>query len=54
MVVASGASPILMGALIDLGVPMSWQAFGCMIYIAVASLLTVGLRTEHSMAEKSD
>ncbi|MGK9165429.1 MFS transporter [Inquilinus limosus] len=44
VVVASGASPILMGVLIDLGVPLSWQALGCLIYIAVASLLAAGLR----------
>lgn len=44
VVVASGASPILMGVLIDFGMPLSWQAFGCMLYIALASLLAAGLR----------
>jgi hypothetical protein len=39
LVVASGASPIVMGFLIDWGVPLRDQALGCLIYIVIASLL---------------
>jgi MFS family permease len=38
-VVASGASPSLMGLLIDRGVPLSTQALGCLAYILFASAL---------------
>jgi MFS family permease len=43
-VIASGASPILMGLLIDWGVPLSWQALGCCVYAIAASVLTLGVR----------
>jgi MFS family permease len=39
LVVASGASPIVMGYLIDWGVPLRDQAAGCLLYIIAASLL---------------
>lgn len=39
LVVASGASPILMGVLIDMGVPLSTQAWGGLLYMVGASLL---------------
>jgi hypothetical protein len=39
LVVASGASPIVMGFLIDWGVPLRDQAAGCLIYILIASAL---------------
>ena len=38
-VVASGASPIVMGLLIDRGVPLGAQALGCLAYIVLASAL---------------
>jgi MFS family permease len=39
LVVASGASPIVMGFLIDWGVPLRDQAAGCLVYILIASAL---------------
>jgi predicted MFS family arabinose efflux permease len=39
LVVASGASPIVMGFLIDWGVPLRDQAAGCLLYILIASAL---------------
>ncbi|WP_376711382.1 MFS transporter [Pseudochrobactrum lubricantis] len=41
MVVASGASPIMMGLLIDAGIPLTWQALGCCVYTLTASALTL-------------
>jgi MFS family permease len=43
VVVASGTSPIVMGALIDLGVPLRLQALGCALGVTAASLLARGL-----------
>lgn len=40
-VIASGASPIIMGVLIDAGIPLSWQAFGCCAYVVFASIATI-------------
>lgn len=37
LVVASGASPVVMGYLIDWGVPLREQAAGCLAYILIAS-----------------
>jgi MFS family permease len=37
-VVASGASPIAMGLLIDAGIPLAWQALGCCGYVVAASI----------------
>ena len=48
MVVASGASPIMMGLLIDAGIPLSWQALGCCVYTLIASLLTLRVRRKYS------
>lgn len=45
LVVASGASPVVMGYLIDLGVPLSVQAFGALVYILAASALSVRVAT---------
>ncbi|MFN3511950.1 MAG: MFS transporter [Phenylobacterium sp.] len=39
LVIASGASPILMGVLIDRGIPLSAQAGGAILYMLAASLL---------------
>lgn len=43
LVVASGASPILMGALIDAGVSLSVQAWGAAAYLVAASFLATRL-----------
>lgn len=40
-IVAAGASPVLMGYLIDWGVPLGRQALGCLAFIIVASLLAL-------------
>ena len=40
-VLASGASPIAMGLLIDAGVPLSLQALGCCAFSLAASALTL-------------
>lgn len=42
-VIASGASPIIMGVLIDAGIPLSWQALGCCAYTLLASTIARGL-----------
>lgn len=42
-VIASGASPIIMGILIDAGIPLSWQALGCCAYVVFASIATIGV-----------
>ncbi|MBB6178066.1 MFS transporter [Pseudorhizobium flavum] len=44
-VLASGASPIVMGLLIDAGVSLSLQALGCFVYSIGASLVALGVRT---------
>jgi MFS family permease len=41
LIVASGAAPLVMGYLLDLGVPLRIQALGCLIYIALASAFAV-------------
>jgi predicted MFS family arabinose efflux permease len=46
VVVASGTSPIVMGALIDLGVPLRLQALGCAAGVTAASLLARALKGE--------
>jgi Arabinose efflux permease len=43
-VLASGASPIIMGLLIDAGVSLSLQAFACCVYSIGASLVALGVR----------
>jgi MFS family permease len=40
-VIATGASPILMGMLIDRGIPLSAQALGCCAYVALSSVLAL-------------
>lgn len=48
-VIASGASPIIMGILIDAGIPLSWQALACCAYAVLASAATIGvMRTKSS------
>lgn len=42
-VIASGASPIVMGVLIDAGIPLSWQALGCSAYAVLASIIAIGV-----------
>lgn len=42
-VLASGASPVIMGILIDSGVPLSLQALACMLYMVCASLVALRL-----------
>jgi predicted MFS family arabinose efflux permease len=42
-VIASGASPIVMGMLIDAGIALSWQALGCCAYAVLASVTTIGV-----------
>ncbi|XUK75713.1 MFS transporter [Erwinia rhapontici] len=44
--VASGASPVIMGVLIDHHVTMRLQAMICLIYIISASLLSTRIKTE--------
>lgn len=39
-VVASGASPVIMGILIDQGITLRFQALGCLAFIFIASLLS--------------
>ncbi len=39
-VIASGASPVVMGLLIDQGVSLQAQALGCFVYMVLASLLS--------------
>ncbi|HBQ80940.1 MAG TPA: MFS transporter [Erwinia persicina] len=43
-VIASGASPVIMGVLIDHHVPMRMQALFCLIYILGSSLLATRIR----------
>ncbi|WP_426130834.1 MFS transporter [Pararhizobium sp. PWRC1-1] len=43
-VVASGASPILMGLMIDAGITLSVQALGCCVYTLLASTIAVGVQ----------
>ncbi|MBD3813864.1 MAG: MFS transporter, partial [Betaproteobacteria bacterium] len=45
-VIASGASPIIMGLLIDVGIPLAWQALGCCTYCVTASLIAAGVRRQ--------
>jgi MFS family permease len=49
LVVASGASPIVMGYLIDWGMPLRLQAAGCLVYVLAASALTT--RLPHRVVE---
>lgn len=39
-VVASGASPVIMGILIDQGITLRFQSLGCLAFIFIASLLS--------------
>jgi len=43
-VLASGASPIVMGLLIDAGIPLSLQALACCAYSLAASAVTLAVR----------
>ena len=43
-VLASGASPIIMGLLIDSGISLSLQALACCVYSIGASLVALGVR----------
>ncbi|RVA11446.1 MFS transporter, partial [Mesorhizobium sp. M7D.F.Ca.US.004.03.1.1] len=43
-VIASGLAPAIIGSLVDCGVTMRTQAFGCLVYILVASALAQTLR----------
>ncbi|ESZ67712.1 major facilitator transporter [Mesorhizobium sp. L103C119B0] len=45
-VVASGAAPVVMGVLLDMGVPLSTQALGCLVYVVGASALASRLKRE--------
>ncbi|WP_252500158.1 MFS transporter [Escherichia coli] len=45
-VIASGASPVIMGVLIDNHVTLHLQALFCLVYILGASLLATGIRTD--------
>lgn len=47
-VIASGASPIMMGLMIDAGIPLSWQALGCCAFTLIASALTLWVRRKSS------
>ncbi len=42
-VLASGASPVLMGLMIDAGIPLSTQALGCCVYTLLASIIARGV-----------
>ncbi|VFT73524.1 major facilitator superfamily permease [Klebsiella aerogenes] len=44
--IASGASPVIMGVLIDNHVTLHLQALFCLVYILGASLLATGIRTD--------
>ncbi|WP_198521669.1 MFS transporter [Rhizobium sullae] len=44
VVISSGASPIIMGLLIDAGIALSWQALGCCVYTLVASVIALRVR----------
>ncbi|MCE6076700.1 MFS transporter [Agrobacterium vitis] len=43
-VIASGASPVIMGLLIDAGFPLSWQALACCAYTVLASVIAIGVQ----------
>ncbi|MCF1480749.1 MULTISPECIES: MFS transporter [Rhizobium/Agrobacterium group] len=43
-VIASGASPVIMGLLIDAGFPLSWQALACCAYTVLASIIAIGVQ----------
>ncbi|BCH61486.1 MFS transporter [Agrobacterium vitis] len=43
-VIASGASPVIMGLLIDAGFPLSWQALACCVYTVLASIIAIGVQ----------
>lgn len=43
-VVASGASPVIMGLLIDAGISLSWQALACCAYTVLASIIAIGVQ----------
>lgn len=45
-VIASGASPVIMGVLIDHQVTLRLQAMLCLIYIVSASLLATRIKTD--------
>nr|CAD6615118.1 MFS transporter [Rhizobium sp. Khangiran2] len=49
-VLASGASPIIMGLLIDAGLSLSLQALACCVYSIGASLVALGVRASQSFA----
>ncbi len=51
-VIASGTSPIVMGYLIDIGVPLSAQGFVCLGYILAASWIARRV-AEHAVAVES-
>jgi hypothetical protein len=40
------------GVIIDITVSLNWQAFGYLIYIEIASLVTVGVRMPPSAERK--
>lgn len=48
-VVASGASPIAMGLLIDAGIPLTWQALGCCGYVVIASITAGRVKRDKSI-----
>ncbi|MDZ7875036.1 MAG: MFS transporter [Rhizobium sp.] len=47
-VIASGASPIMMGLMIDAGIPLAWQALGCCVFTLIASALTLWVKRKSS------
>lgn len=53
---ASGASPIIMGLLIDAGVSLDSQALGCFAYTLLASIMasTVNVREARSLERHAD
>jgi MFS family permease len=42
-VVSSALAPAVFGALLDMGITLRWQAAGCLVYLLVASAITVPL-----------
>lgn len=44
-VVASGASTMLMGSLLDAGMPLKVQAMGCLIFIVLASVASARVQS---------
>ncbi|MGH6761605.1 MAG: MFS transporter [Phyllobacterium sp.] len=53
-VIASGASPIIMGVLIDAGVPLAAQAMACGFYTIAASVMTLAVRRGKSGSEEDE